>query len=108
MIGKISVGLTPHYSTVASCYNQLMHWVYVLLGKEQRLYFGQTNNLRKRLLDHNEGKSVATKPYRPWKIVYLEGYASRLDALDREKKLKQFGQSYARLKKRIGHCLQDG
>ncbi|MDP3992980.1 MAG: GIY-YIG nuclease family protein [bacterium] len=85
-----------------------MHWVYVLLGKESRLYFGQTDNLQKRLSDHNGGKSVATKPYRPWKIVYLEGYVSKLDALDREKKLKQFGQSYARLKKRIWHSIQDG
>jgi len=85
-----------------------MDWVYVLLGKEQQLYFGQTNNLRQRLLDHNEGKSDSTKPYRPRKIVYLEGYTSKLDALDRENKLKQFGQSYARLKKRIWRSLQDG
>jgi len=66
---------------------------------------GFTNNPVRRLEEHNSGKSAATKRYLPWKIVYLEGYSDKEDALDREKKLKQFGRVYSQLKRRIGRSL---
>ncbi len=84
-----------------------MHYVYILNNKKNdKLYIGFTGNVVKRLKEHNSGKSLYTKKYMPWKIVYLEGYANIDEAKDREKKLKQFGKVYKQLKKKIERSLQ--
>jgi putative endonuclease len=76
-----------------------MYYVYILKSKNfDILYLGLTNNLTKRFKEHNLGLSKFTKKYRPWTMVYFEGYASFEDAKDRERKLKQFGKVYAQLK----------
>jgi putative endonuclease len=83
-----------------------MYYVYIIKSiKFKNMYIGQTNNLVKRLAEHNTGKSLYTKKYLPWKLVYFEGYAGQDDAHDREKKLKQFGKVYAQLKRRIKRSL---
>jgi putative endonuclease len=80
-----------------------MHYVYVLKSqKDGQLYIGETCDLRKRLEEHNAGKSVATKSRTPFHLVYYEAYTNSLLAKQREYKLKKFGQSYYQLKKRIG------
>lgn len=84
-----------------------MHYVYILKSKKfDVLYIGLTNDLTKRLKEHNSGLSKFTRKYRPWGLVYLEGYADLEDAKDREKKLKQFGRVYAQLKRRIERSLK--
>ena len=84
-----------------------MYYVYILKSKVRRLlYIGYTDNIPKRLKKHNEGKSTYTKKYRPWELVYLEGYKSKENAQDREKKLKQFGKVYSQLKRRIQRSLE--
>ena len=48
-----------------------VHYVYLLQSAatpEQR-YIGQTSDLRRRLAEHNEGKSVHTNKYRPRQLV---------------------------------------
>lgn len=70
------------------------------------LYIGSTDNLVKRLKEHNNGLSSHTKKYLPWRPVYFEGYADKDDARDREKKLKQFGKVYSQLKRRIRRSLE--
>jgi predicted GIY-YIG superfamily endonuclease len=40
------------------------------------------------------------------KLIYYEAYLSRTDAFNREKKLKQFGSSVAKLKMRIQNSLK--
>ena len=83
-----------------------MYYVYILKSKIRRLlYIGYTDNFNKRLQEHNKGESFTTKKYRPWELVYLEGYRSREDAKDRERKLKQFGKVYSQLKRRIRRSL---
>lgn len=80
-----------------------MHYVYVLQSeKTGRFYIGQTADLRSRLYQHNSGKSTATKPYMPWKLVYYEAYVLKTHAIVREMKLKHHGKGFAELKKRIG------
>ncbi|MBL8029999.1 MAG: GIY-YIG nuclease family protein [Candidatus Doudnabacteria bacterium] len=64
------------------------------------IYIGQTADLRLRFSQHNADKEIATKAYCPFKVVYYEAYASKKDALVREKKLKQFGSH--------GDILKDG
>lgn len=80
-----------------------MHYVYVIKSqKDGQLYIGETSDLRRRLAEHNAGKSVATKSRIPFDLVYYEAYQNSLLAKQREFKLKKFGQSYYQLKKRIG------
>ncbi|MCL5004785.1 MAG: GIY-YIG nuclease family protein [Patescibacteria group bacterium] len=85
-----------------------MHYLYILKSKVNgELYIGNTGNIKKRLEEHNSGKQKATKRYKPWKIVYLEGYFSENDAKIREHNLKYFGKAYSQLKRRIKNSLQE-
>ena len=79
-----------------------MFYVYVLKSKKDRnLYIGSTNNLRKRLRLHNEGKVFSTMSRRPFELVYYEAYKSEHDARKRESNLKLRSRAFAQLKKRI-------
>jgi len=87
----------------------VMFYVYVLKSKtDDKLYIGYTNNLRKRMKEHNEGKNFSTKSRIPFKLVYYESYVASEDAKEREMQLKRFSQSYMHLKKRINRSLQAG
>ncbi len=74
--------------------------------KDFKLYIGLTNDLRRRMWEHNNGLSAATKHRRPFKLVYYEAYTSREDAADRERKLKRYKNSYSHLKNRIRQSLK--
>lgn len=83
-----------------------MHWIYIIKStKHDVLYIGYTDNLVKRLDEHNRGLSRHTRKYLPWRFVYVEGYASKSDAIERERILKQFGKVYSQLKRRIKRSL---
>jgi len=69
------------------------------------LYFGSTSDWKKRLVEHNSGTELSTRYGIPWKIVYYEAFSSRLDALRREKQIKNFKSAYGFLKKRIKNSL---
>ena len=85
-------------------YISQMIYMYILrsLKDPSHIYYGQTNNPKRRLAEHNAGENLSTIPYRPWKIIYYEAYASRSLALAREKQLKYYGQARTALKKRLG------
>ncbi len=51
-------------------------------------YIGSTNNLSKRIKEHNSGKCRYTKGRMPWKLIYREGFLTRSEAMKREKFLK--------------------
>ena len=53
-----------------------------------RYYVGLSENVDKRLKEHNEGQNKSTKPYIPWRVVHLEEYKTRNEARTREKYLK--------------------
>ena len=66
-----------------------MFTVYVLKSlKNNYRYIGQTNNLNKRLDEHNSGLSKSTKNIRPLVLDYSEEYATRSKAMKRERFLK--------------------
>ena len=66
-----------------------MYYVYVLQSsKDNSLYTGFTESLKKRIFEHNQGLNIATRNLKPWKIVYYEAYCFKEDALQREKFLK--------------------
>ena len=63
--------------------------VYVLKSEiSGASYVGHTSNLGKRLLEHNNGKSLATRGKRPWRLVYKETYNTRSEAILRERFFK--------------------
>ena len=81
-----------------------MFYVYILQNPQRGLYTGSTNDLRRRLHEHNSGQSQYTRG-NTWTLVYYESYLNETDARLREKRLKQQGQAMAQLKRRIQGSL---
>ena len=66
-----------------------MYYVYILLSlKNGRRYLGHTNNLERRIKEHNNGETRSIKAYIPYKLVYVERYMTREEASKREKYFK--------------------
>lgn len=86
-------------------YTTCVYYVYVLINETEELYIGSTNDLRKRLAEHNKGRSLSTRKH-IWTLVYYEAYRSKEDARNREHQLKYHGQAKAQLKRRISASLQ--
>ncbi len=67
----------------------MKHFVYALLSeKDGRIYVGMTQDIDRRILQHNSGKSKSTKHYVPWKLLYFEVVNTREEARSREIFLK--------------------
>lgn len=83
-----------------------MNYVYILRSKkDQELYVGSTNDLKRRLQEHNSGKNFSTSFRRPFELLYYEAYNNLDDARDREKALKLRGNSRKHLLNRISRSL---
>ncbi len=68
-----------------------MFYVYILKSiSNGSHYYGQTENLRKRVEEHNLGLSGYTKKHMPWELIYFEEYPTRSKAMIREKFFKSF------------------
>lgn len=82
------------------------HFVYVLKSaSDGNNYVGCTNNLKRRLSEHQSGKVFSTKQRGRLKLIYLEIYINQLDAYNREKFLKTgWGKNY--LKKVLKNYLR--
>ena len=64
-------------------------FVYILFSnKFGRFYVGMTNNLVRRLKQHNSNQVISTKVFSPWVIVHNEVFETRIEAREREKYLK--------------------
>ena len=84
-----------------------MFYVYVLKSlKDNNLYIGSTNNLERRIKEHNDGKSISTKSRIPFELIYYEAYKAESDARKREHNLKLRSRAHAQLKKRIEGSLK--
>jgi len=73
-----------------------MFYVYCLQSLSRNyLYVGLTDNVERRFSEHQIGKNKTTRPYRPFKLLLVEEYDSRLEARHREKYLKSgVGKEY--------------
>lgn len=79
-----------------------MFYVYMIKSlKNNDLYIGSTNDLRRRLVEHNDGLSSHTKKFRPYELVYYEAYRAEIDARQREANLKLRANALAQVKRRI-------
>lgn len=67
----------------------MMFYVYAISSLERNyIYVGLTDNLERRLFEHNSGKNKTTKPYGPFKLIYFEECTTRIEARAREKYFK--------------------
>lgn len=82
-----------------------MYYTYVLQSlKSGRFYTGSTDDLRRRLSQHNTGKSIFTKKDKPYELIYYESCKNEQDARSRESYLKSgMGKRY--LKNRLKRSL---
>ncbi len=77
-----------------------MYYVYVLQSlKDNNYYIGYTSNPDDRIRRHNTGRSVSTKNRVPFILIYQESFATRSDAMKREREIKRFkgGNNFKKL-----------
>jgi putative endonuclease len=71
-----------------------MYSIYALFNnKHKRIYIGQTENLKERLVLHKNKlfkNSYTAKLDGDWKLIHSEEVSTRKDALKREKQLKSY------------------
>lgn len=78
-----------------------MWYVYVLSSEQDgKLYVGSTNDLNRRLKEHQEGRCESTRSRRPLKLEVYIAVREETTARDLEKYLKS-GSGVATLRKRI-------
>ncbi len=84
-----------------------MFYVYILQSKKDgNLYLGSTNDLKRRIVEHNKGLNFSTKLRTPLELVYYEAYKSEEDAREREHNLKLRANALSQLKRRINRTLK--
>ena len=79
-----------------------MYYVYLIrsIKDTNKTYIGFTNNIDQRLQKHNEGASIYTSDFRPWKLVAYIAFDSEEKALKFEKYIK-VGSGHAFAQKRF-------
>lgn len=79
-----------------------MYYVYLIRSLEypKKTYIGYTNNLEQRLEKHNNGASIATTAFKPWKLITYIAFDDEAKAFEFEKYLK-VGSGHAFAKKRL-------
>lgn len=70
------------------------YYVYMLSCADTSYYLGSTNDLKKRLRTHNDGRGAKyTRSRRPVRLVYHEIYPNKSEALRRERELKSWNRA---------------
>jgi len=88
-------------SSFAKATNDFVYYVYILKSsKSGLLYYGYTADLKKRLSEHNAGKSRFTKGHLPWRLVWYSAFEDKDKAKDFELYLKS-GSGKAFVYKRL-------
>ena len=69
-----------------------LFYIYILYScRTGRYYVGSTQDVSRRLREHNAGKSLSTRAGIPWELRHAEGYATRAEAVRREAFVKSRG-----------------
>jgi putative endonuclease len=70
-----------------------MNYTYLLRCSDDTLYCGWTNDLKKRIANHNAGKGAKYTKYRtPVTLVYYETFESKEEAMSREASIKKLSR----------------
>ena len=68
-----------------------MHYVYIVKCSDGTYYTGYTNDLKRRIKQHNAGEGAKyTKGRRPVELVHSEQFETKSEAMKREYEIKQF------------------
>jgi putative endonuclease len=76
-----------------------VHYVYLLISARStnRHYVGPTTDLKRRLAEHNCGKSLHTARLKPWRLVTYVAFSRKQKATDFERYLKSgSGHAFAK------------
>lgn len=67
-----------------------MYCVYIIqsVSNPEQIYVGCTEDLAKRLSNHNSGTTPHTKKYKPWKLVVYIAFDDKARAYEFEEYLK--------------------
>ena len=80
------------------------HYFYVVSCRDDSLYAGYTNNLKRRIKLHNEGKGAKyTCARRPVRLVYSKGFSTKSEAMKAEYAFKQWDR-----KKKLNYLIKEG
>jgi putative endonuclease len=67
-----------------------MYYLYIIESTIKKWhYIGITEDIEKRLKEHNYGKTVSTKPYKPFRVIHTETFPNKTLARKREIHLKK-------------------
>ena len=73
---------------------RMPYYVYMILCEGNNFYTGYTKDLDLRMQLHMKGKAARyTRMHKPQKIVYVEKFGSRADAMKREKRIKKLNHN---------------
>ena len=85
-----------------------MYFVYVLQSQSSgRHYIGHTSDVTQRVGQHNRGITKSTKNRGPWSLLREERYATKAEAVRRERYLKS-GQGREELKRLLSDAPEAG
>jgi putative endonuclease len=75
-----------------------MCYAYILRSESfpNQTYVGSTGDLRKRLAEHNAGKSTHTSKFKPWELMTDVAFQEQRAAEKFERYLKSGGRAFAR------------
>ena len=69
-----------------------MYFVYLIVSKNKKRtisYVGYTNNIKKRLKNHNDSKGAKFTRGRKWRLKYFKSYSTKNIAMKEEYNLKK-------------------
>jgi putative endonuclease len=85
---------------------QIMFYFYVLrFTKNNKLYYGFTEDLRKRIRDHKSGNSNFTSRNGQFELIFYEAYINKNDAMEAERYFKS-GHGREILREKLKHYLE--
>lgn len=67
-----------------------MHYVYIIqsINSPHQIYVGCTEDIKKRLSNHNSGTTPHTDKYKPWKLVVYIAFEDKSKSYEFEEYLK--------------------
>lgn len=72
-----------------------MYFVYILESlTDGDFYKGCTDDYERRLEEHNKGESKFTRTKLPWRLIFVQIFKTKRDALIRERQLKKCNKEY--------------
>ena len=77
-----------------------MYYAYIIQSlKNGRYYIGSTNNIERRLYEHNHNNTASLKNKGPFKAVYKEEFQTVKEARFREREIKSYkgGNAFKKL-----------